>query len=75
MLEEYSGKFQFQFTPLREGRHPQNRNIIHCGNFNSRPSARGDLHRHLHQHLHRIFQFTPLREGRQAEGYAKEIDY
>ena len=32
----------FQFTPLREGRHQHSILANHIGNFNSRPSARGD---------------------------------
>ena len=34
---------EFQFTPLREGRHGRTgRRTIQPGDFNSRPSARGD---------------------------------
>ena len=55
--------WQFQFTPLREGRL-----VEICGNgtvphFNSRPSARGDDCRNAKLDAEK-FQFTPLREGR-----------
>ena len=33
---------QFQFTPLREGRHSSSPPLLHGFHFNSRPSARGD---------------------------------
>ena len=36
---------QFQFTPLREGRHVATGSREHGFHFNSRPSARGDLRR------------------------------
>ena len=32
--------------------------------FNSRPSARGDVIKNLEDAIASIFQFTPLREGR-----------
>ena len=55
---------RFQFTPLREGR----RNRPACAaadcNFNSRPSARGDLADLQTKYNTDKFQFTPLREGR-----------
>ena len=35
----------FQFTPLREGRHPRRRHARRHPYFNSRPSARGDVQR------------------------------
>ena len=35
-------EFKFQFTPLREGRRGKSAHLPCCGNFNSRPSARGD---------------------------------
>ena len=38
-------------------------------NFNSRPSARGDLFPMTLTEVPILFQFTPLREGRQAEKY------
>ena len=42
-LAENPKKILFQFTPLREGR----RQLVHsfkvASNFNSRPSARGDM--------------------------------
>ena len=46
MLEEYSSAYQFQFTPLREGRHQRCEASVFGKYFNSRPSARGDA-RHL----------------------------
>ena len=55
----------FQFTPLREGRLPnffERRKSME--NFNSRPSARGDVEP-IEKELVGVFQFTPLREGRQ----------
>ena len=36
----------------------------HSGNFNSRPSARGDLNDKDEKRQTMEFQFTPLREGR-----------
>ena len=35
-------QFQFQFTPLREGRRASAREVHRAEDFNSRPSARGD---------------------------------
>ena len=43
MLTEYSSLYQFQFTPLREGRRSRSRHQNCSAHFNSRPSARGDL--------------------------------
>ena len=58
------GAFQFQFTPLREGRRVSfaSRKPV-SPNFNSRPSARGDPIP-AHGDSTFPFQFTPLREGR-----------
>ena len=111
MLEEYSSAYQFQFTPLREGRlsgvhgtaallsisiHAPPRGATYLlGNgvelenitihapprgattrppsfgwggtdFNSRPSARGDVAALSEKAGISKFQFTPLREGRQS---------
>ena len=64
MLTEYSSLYQFQFTPLREGRP----HCLKCWRsrryFNSRPSARGDVLRFVGSAGSEEFQFTPLREGR-----------
>ena len=60
-------RYQFQFTPLREGRL---RNRTYCVlniYFNSRPSARGDLFAVSFEASIGIFQFTPLREGRRCQ--------
>ena len=59
-----AGKKRFQFTPLREGR--QGGEVVNALliDFNSRPSARGDLLDFVNKLLHILFQFTPLREGR-----------
>ena len=57
---------RFQFTPLREGRRLKLAVTINCFNFNSRPSARGDVI-HLLTEYNTLFQFTPLREGRHAQ--------
>ena len=57
-------KYPFQFTPLREGRHHAQEWIKSTINFNSRPSARGDVIGNSGGWLHIEFQFTPLREGR-----------
>ena len=54
---------QFQFTPLREGRRFLSTNERYYCNFNSRPSARGDLPPRRDT-SDMGFQFTPLREGR-----------
>ena len=61
---------QFQFTPLREGR-PRWRFRPRWArtNFNSRPSARGDVVLQAHFRVAVRFQFTPLREGRLSEGW------
>ena len=59
----------FQFTPLREGRR-STRGLPPCfDNFNSRPSARGDLSRRPRVRASGKFQFTPLREGRRFSVY------
>ena len=42
LTEETDGTV-FQFTPLREGRPMYLSAPVHCTNFNSRPSARGDI--------------------------------
>ena len=54
----------FQFTPLREGRLLAATVCVACAYFNSRPSARGDLHERRQTARKCVFQFTPLREGR-----------
>ena len=56
----------FQFTPLREGRQFQPHKLMVASNFNSRPSARGDLVLRSSCRYQSAFQFTPLREGRPA---------
>ena len=58
----------FQFTPLREGRLIKTGIFCQHINFNSRPSARGDLFDAQATYAESIFQFTPLREGRHAHG-------
>ena len=55
----------FQFTPLREGRRRDRGGCRRPGDFNSRPSARGDKVSFA-QPNKREFQFTPLREGRRS---------
>ena len=55
---------EFQFTPLREGRRETPLIVLYMVNFNSRPSARGDVPLHFQQNAILKFQFTPLREGR-----------
>ena len=61
----------FQFTPLREGRRGNRQaDSGASGNFNSRPSARGDATLGALLKTEREkFQFTPLREGRLPGGY------
>ena len=61
----------FQFTPLREGRPTSAGRSSARRNFNSRPSARGDLTISL---LFCVctFQFTPLREGRRVQHSARQ---
>ena len=50
----------------------------YCGfwalNFNSRPSARGDLIPSVSVHLSAEFQFTPLREGRHGKRFGSGKD-
>ena len=56
----------FQFTPLREGRlGDEYTRAVRC-NFNSRPSARGDITPTFRKFPFELFQFTPLREGRRT---------
>ena len=59
---------KFQFTPLREGRHPRFSRHTRLSHFNSRPSARGDAATNHGSCFPSSFQFTPLREGRRAHG-------
>ena len=54
----------FQFTPLREGRRPSPAMPVKFFDFNSRPSARGDMKYISSGGSTLVFQFTPLREGR-----------
>ena len=56
-------QYQFQFTPLREGRQSRHSACPTWIYFNSRPSARGDDEA-KRQGFPDTFQFTPLREGR-----------
>ena len=63
---------QFQFTPLREGRPDRWRFSAPLPNFNSRPSARGDVAVCAMLQVPPLFQFTPLREGRHCGAYKKE---
>ena len=57
-------QYQFQFTPLREGRRGATGTALYRDNFNSRPSARGDDRKREFAERVLLFQFTPLREGR-----------
>ena len=60
-----NGRSLFQFTPLREGRPLMSSDAMFCAtNFNSRPSARGDVVPSCFLLIVIQFQFTPLREGR-----------
>ena len=63
--------YQFQFTPLREGRQSGKTRPGLYTYFNSRPCGRGDCPPSGCQ-FHRVFQFTPLREGRPMQ---QRIDY
>ena len=63
-----TGKHEFQFTPLREGRRFRRTSRCAGMNFNSRPSARGDLPNGHVVPSGTKFQFTPLREGRRGWG-------
>ena len=60
-------KHEFQFTPLREGRQDIEELSDEEIDFNSRPSARGDVCWNLRERHSTSFQFTPLREGRQQK--------
>ena len=42
-MQKCNATSKFQFTPLREGRHDNRKRNAQHGDFNSRPSARGDL--------------------------------
>ena len=64
LLERHFCAALFQFPPLREGRLRAWSCPCHSlTNFNSRPSARGDLETETDFYRQK-FQFTPLREGR-----------
>ena len=43
-------------------------------NFNSRPSARGDIRGCVYRGIE-LFQFTPLREGRPLEVFAQDVEF
>ena len=51
----------FQFTPLREGRRAAGADGSHSGNFNSRPSARGDFRNYATQEVNLISIHAPPR--------------
>ena len=56
-------KTQFQFTPLREGRHPAARRTRRSMYFNSRPSARGDERFSTFAPLSAYFNSRPSARG------------
>ena len=64
LLTDRLGAEKFQFTPLREGRQNHMAGLAKRADFNSRPSARGDISTTLRYCERTRFQFTPLREGR-----------
>ena len=55
---------QFQFTPLREGRHDGFITLYRNNSISIHAPPRGATNQHHAQQEHRGFQFTPLREGR-----------
>ena len=63
-LQTNLDRIKFQFTPLREGRLVRRVILRPAADFNSRPSARGDMHADNAEFRAFVFQFTPLREGR-----------
>ena len=54
---------KFQFTPLREGRPDLRRNQRGDGDFNSRPSARGDRRGNEHLDSNQYFNSRPSARG------------
>ena len=55
-----------QFTPLREGRQPRNRQARCSAHFNSRPSARGDISRASDVMRKTYFNSRPSARGDKA---------
>ena len=66
MLTEYSSLYQFQFTPLREGRHSLQRMYWRRLSISIHAPPRGATFSRLANLSDMLFQFTPLREGRRA---------
>ena len=60
-------------APPRGATDPRYTTITRTDDFNSRPSARGDLHRKGCCDFDGLFQFTPLREGRHLDWAYKSI--
>ena len=63
-LNDKDEKRQFQFTPLREGRHACDPCYITITRFQFTPLREGRRHRAANAPDTLVFQFTPLREGR-----------
>ena len=59
-------RLQFQFTPLREGRHGTSLAIRQAFSFQFTPLREGRRTAALHAAIAALFQFTPLREGRRV---------
>ena len=64
MLTEYSSLYQFQFTPLREGRQKSQRGMCLRTKFQFTPLREGRPGGASLITSSLQFQFTPLREGR-----------
>ena len=63
MLTEYSSLYQFQFTPLREGRQDATGQDT-AALISIHAPPRGATHLHLHLHLHPInFNSRPSARG------------
>ena len=61
---------QFQFTPLREGRHAQFASLRHALLFQFTPLREGRPEASKARIAAGLFQFTPLREGRRGNSQA-----
>ena len=67
-------KFEFQFTPLREGRLPEGSGFLLPKMFQFTPLREGRPPFTVLSRAPKEFQFTPLREGRLDYFYKIPID-
>ena len=72
----YIVKFLFQFTPLREGRRQTPLGALKPSDFNSRPSARGDLCIYRHPSIVQISIHAPPRGAtRRIVGFSSVLAF